>query len=385
MQKKNKNDKNEKKVKHYKNTNHEETNSIDLNNEIIIGIKPLPEQKRKINEKHKSKSKKNAKDNKKIKESLKETSLKDNTIYDEIIVDVNIKNEKVTKNKKDNKNDKNKLKNSKQQNIKRGKNQKPSKVKKNKKTLKEKNKKKLAKKTLFIFKFLCLILIVAGGISFCLLSPVFNIKKVIVFGNNKILSEEIIERSEIEIDNNIFRIQPNKIIQSIKQNPYVDDVKIKRKLPDMVNIDIIEREPTYIFKIADAYVYINNQGYILEISTVEISKPLITGFTTRQESICLGMRLDIEDLEKLNDVIHIFNAAKNNGINNINSIDVSEENNYILRIDSEQKEIYLGDASNLTTKMLFIKTILEDSINVPGTIFVNRDLSNKGAFFNEKI
>ena len=388
MQKQNKRNK-----KQNKNKNCNENNSIDLDNEIIIGIKPLPEPKikNKNNKKNNNKNKKRDKDKnkKKIdKKTIKESKENNNIIFDEILVDVNIKQDEKndknikTKNTKNKKKNKTNSKNKKTNNNKPIKNNIQKNVNNNKKI--EKNR-KIKKTVLKLFKWTCIFAIITGGISFCLLSPMFNIKKINVKGNSKIPGEEIISLSEIEVDNNIFRIQPNKTIDLIKKNAYVEEVKIKRKLPETINIEITERKPTFIFKFADAYVYINNQGYILEISPNKIEKPIILGIKTKQEDIHVGNRLNVEDLEKLNDVIHIFNTAKSNQIENINAIDISDRQNYILKIDSEKKEVFLGDASNLTTKMLFIKSILDANTNIPGTIFVNRDLSNKGAFFNEEV
>jgi len=51
----------------------------------------------------------------------------------------------------------------------------------------------------------------------------------------------------------------------------------------------------------------------------------------------------------------------------------------------EKKTVHMGDNSNLSTKMLYIISILEENKGVEGEIFVNTDLSNKGAIFRKKI
>ena len=55
------------------------------------------------------------------------------------------------------------------------------------------------------------------------------------------------------------------------------------------------------------YAYINNQGYILEISDVKIEVPTITGYVT--ENLEEGKRLIEADLEKLDTVIQIIKTA----------------------------------------------------------------------------
>ena len=68
-----------------------------------------------------------------------------------------------------------------------------------------------------------------------------------------------------------------------------------------------------MIKFGNAYAYINNQGYILEITDKEEAVPIITGYETLDENIQEGNRLNTEDLEKLNDVLKIMEAASSSG------------------------------------------------------------------------
>ncbi len=55
-------------------------------------------------------------------------------------------------------------------------------------------------------------------------------------------------------------------------------------------------------------------------------------------------------------------------------------------IRQEKKIIHLGDATNLTNKMLYVLSILEDTKGKEGEIFVNGDLNNKFLpYFREKV
>ena len=59
--------------------------------------------------------------------------------------------------------------------------------------------------------------------------------------------------------------------------------------------------------------------------------------------------------------------------------------NILLVSEKEKKAIHLGDVSNLSTKMAYVKKILNDEKGVEGEILVNTDLTNKGAVFREKV
>ena len=220
-----------------------------------------------------------------------------------------------------------------------------------------------------------------------MLSPIFNIKNIIVTGNKKISSETIISLSGLNIDQNIFNFWSNDIEEAVKQNAYMDTVEVKRKLPDIVEINVKERTATYMITLGNAYVHINNQGYILEITAKKLEVPLLIGYNTTSEEIVEGNRLNQTDLEKLNDVLKIMEVAssgKSDISGLITQIDISDRNNYILSLPKEKKTIYLGDTTNLSTKLLWINKFLEEEKN-EGIIYLNVNLNTKRPYFREKV
>ena len=245
---------------------------------------------------------------------------------------------------------------------------------------------KKRKLILKIIRTIILIGILIGTLIYILLSPLFNIKDVTVTGNNKLSGEEIISLSEIRTEENIFKTSKNDIKNRIKTNPYVENVKIRRKLPDKVEIIVVERVATYMLPFANSYVYINNQGYMLEITSQKANLPIITGFSTPEENLHEGERLLSEDLVKLGEVLQIIESANANGIQAlITKIDISNRQDYTIMLEKEKKLVHMGDVSNLSTKMSYINKIIQDEAGIEGEIFVNTDLTNKGAVFREKV
>lgn len=341
-----------------KNTQKDSTFNVD--NEIIIGIKtlPNPEENKKKTQKRKNEKIKNKNTTKKSKTT--KTKKKTKNKEEEFELKLGIEDEKV----------------------------KPKKKKKKTKKLTKKQEiaRKKRKAFLRLVKWATLILLlIGGGIGF-LLSSFFNIKKIEIVGNNKLTRDEAISLSQIEIEENTFKLLKNKIEKNIKQNAYVESVKIKRNLPSTILIEIEERVPTYMITFANAYAYINNQGYFVEISKEKLELPIITGYATKEEDIQLGERLCTEDLQKLDDILQIMKAAESNEIANIvTKINISDKQDYVLELKSEKKTVHVGDTSNLSTKMLYIKEIIEQNKKIEGEILVNTDLNNKWAIFRKKV
>lgn len=257
----------------------------------------------------------------------------------------------------------------------------PNKSKKaSKKANKKKNgnTKKLRKQAKVLFGFI--ILLVAIILVLC--SPLFNIKNIEVEGNSKLSNERIISISTLQTHTNIFKFNTKLISEKIKENAYVNEAKITRKLPSTVKITIDERQPKYMLQFADSYVYINNQGYMLEISNEKLELPILIGFTTDLSNIKAGNRINVTDLKKMDMVIKIYEAIKSNGLGElVNKIDISNDKNYAIILENEGKTVYLGDCTELNTRILYLKSILETVQGKSGEIFLNVDLNSQEPYF----
>lgn len=239
-----------------------------------------------------------------------------------------------------------------------------------------------------IIKWTTLLLIIIGGIIFALVSPIFNIKDIQVYNNEQISAETILSLSQLKIDQNIFRFSTDKVKKEIKTNPYIESVQIKTKLPNKIEITVEERQKKYNIQFLNGFAYINNQGYILEISEQKVENiPVIQGISTEVEQIVEGNRLNTQDLDKIETVIQIMNICKNYELESkVSSIDITNKMNYIIYMEEEKKTIYLGDESNLSNKMLYVPAILSENQGKEGTIYLNGDINNNfKPRFREKV
>lgn len=318
--------------------NQSSSERINLDNEIIIGLTPKKEEpKKKQNSKRENKSNKkvsNAGSQKKNKSNKKKTA-----------------------------------------------NQKRDKVNSTGSNKKRKNPKK--KKNLKFVKWIIIIILFILAVTLFMMSSIFNIKQIVVTNNNRIPSEEIINLSTLTPGVNMFKTTNGTIRNNIKINPYIENVKVKRNLNGIVTLEIEERTPTYMLKFANAYAYINNQGYILELAESPLELPIITGFKTSEGTINAGNRLEVDDLKNLDNVIKIMESAKSVSLANIiTEIDITDSTNYRLTISSEGKTVQFGDCSNVNIKLLKIQALIEKEKGVQGEIYFQ---DSDRTVFREKV
>ena len=299
-----------------------------------------------------------------------------NDLDNEIIIGINR-----PKTPKNNPKKKYKKNGSKSSGSKKGSNKKVAK----KATSNKKNKidkpRKLRKGLIFFLIILAIIVIIVVlmNLNIC------KITNIEVVDNERVTKEQIEELVNFNQYNNLFSINAIKAQDDIKKNAYIEDVKVSRKFPNTVKITVKERVPKYMLQVADSYVYINNQGYMLEVSVEKLDIPIIVGFKTDLSNAKAGNRLEVEDLKKMETIIKIVETARANDIvDSITKIDVSNDKNYTLILESEQKTVYLGDCSDLNTRMLYLSGILSQTKNIVGEIFLNMDLNTDDAYFREQ-
>lgn len=292
-----------------------------------------------------------------------------NNLDDEIVIGLN----RTKTPKKDNKKSNNKKENNSNKKVAK---------KATSKNNKKKDKQKKSKKGFYIFIIIGLIvitLILLMNLDIC------KIQNIELVDNQYVTLDNVKELANFEQYNNLFSINTFKVINDIKQNAYVEEVKVSRKFPNTLQITLKERTPKYMLQVADSYVYINNQGYMLEVSIERLNVPIILGFQTDLSNVKAGDRLEIDDLMKMEKIIKIVETAKSHDIGNyITKIDVSNDKNYIIILESEQKTVYLGDCSNLNTRMLYLSGILTQTKNLAGEIFLDMDLNTDDAYFREQ-
>lgn len=253
------------------------------------------------------------------------------------------------------------------------------------------NEKKRRLKTKIIKLFLIVVLLIGAGCFLCL-SPMFNVQEIIVQENTKIASDTISSLSGIQLYKNIFLFNKSDAINNIEKNSYIESVKISRALPNKIKITVKERTEKYLVEFAEGkYVSVDGQGYVLEIvENNDNNLPILTGIKTDTETLINiennQVRLCEDDLKKLDTVANIIETAKNYEIiEYITKIDISDGDDYKLILASEEKTVYLGNCSDLNTRILFMKEILNSEKGKKGEIFINENLSEKPPYFREAV
>lgn len=236
----------------------------------------------------------------------------------------------------------------------------------------EKKKRKKRKATLI----LVMIILVIGGISAYLsTSPSFDIQEISVKGNEQLSNEKIIQLAEVKRGDNIFSKLGIVMKVRLKQNGYIEDAQINKIYPNKIEIEVKERQKQFQIKLeTEGYIYIDEQGYILEYGIDKLEIPTILGMEITQNDVGKLHRLDEKDLNKMENILQICEQCKNIEIaDKITQIQVKDE--YIVSLENDGITINLGDTSNLKNRIYYVNAILKQEAGNRGTIYVNGNLN----------
>lgn len=214
------------------------------------------------------------------------------------------------------------------------------------------------------------LLLVSLLIILCLKLSYFNISNIQVYNNKIVSSEEIVKLSKINKGTNIFYLNLKSIETNVLENPYLLNVKIKRKIPNTISIDIQEREAVFYIKTENGYLIVDKSGIILEnrndISNMKLTN--LQGF--KLEGAAVGNVLPCDDKRKL-DVISLITeliSLNTSGLD-ITSVDLSD----ILNI-----KVYIG---SLCIKMGTDENI-KDKLNLSLNIINNNNLKDSKGYID---
>lgn len=233
--------------------------------------------------------------------------------------------------------------------------------------VKKKKKKKLIKRII-----LGLFVLIIGIIIFIYKAPFFNLKEIKISGLVTISNESLQEKLKYNIGGNIFTLDYNDIVNKLKENPYIKEVKISKKGINKINIDIIENKVAYYIENSGNFKIINNEGIIVE-EVVDISDRTLTkisGVDVSNKKLGESISDNIE-LPKALDEFYTLIENMPEG-QNFSEINLSNTNSIICYIGNV--EIRVGDRENLLDKINLALNLINQGTIAKGYI----DMSVEG-------
>jgi len=175
---------------------------------------------------------------------------------------------------------------------------------------------------------LALFVLVAGGLvltgysgmrlyRLALTTPYLTLRAINVRGNARVPAAEVIRLSGVRAGRNIFSFSSAEAARKVKKNPWVDEVRLRRKLPDTLSFEIKERRPVAVVKMDRLYVMDSSGVIFKKLSASDgVDLPVITGLDRAvSSSVDRDYGRALTGLLRLLEKRDGFNAARVSEIN----------------------------------------------------------------------
>lgn len=248
--------------------------------------------------------------------------------------------------------------------------------------MKEKQKIKLKRKQKKQITLLALVILVASVASVMLLTPGFNIKNIKVQGNSIVKSEDIIKSSGIVTNVNIFEISTREAKKNIEKMGYIDEAKVKRKLPSTITIEVVEAAGVAYVPVKKGSAVITADGRVLEIVKDKEKKqtlPVIKGIENAEAKV--GKAISAESKARVETlVLCLKEFSKDSLIFEMQEIDVSSISDITFTYNDSKLTVRVGNTENLDYKIDIFQPILNEiGENPEGYIDLERQIYRKKA------
>jgi len=199
----------------------------------------------------------------------------------------------------------------------------------------------------------------------------FNVKTFEVNGSTMYVDEDVIDTASIRVGENLFRLNRGYITAKLRLAfPYIEDVTVRRSLPNKLVFDIKEAKEKSAIRTDDTYAILSESYRVLKIKQKEVPKgvTLIEGLDSK--NIIEGNYIQMQNADE-EEILRVLgeNILKYNMVD-IRLINIEDVNDIKIEI-SDNRIILLGDKKGLQHKFIMYDTINKKSLKDTEKVIVN--------------
>ncbi len=229
------------------------------------------------------------------------------------------------------------------------------------------NKKRIRRKRKL--KRLCtlalLFLLIAGVGLALVLTLFFKIETVQVKGAKVYAQKEILEKSNIEIGDNLFSVSEKTLNEVLpKSLPFIKSVDVERKLPDTLIINVTATKEIAALEKGSGYILIDETGKILDKdgSNLREGVAVVSGVSPVKAEE--GEKISLKTEELTNTFITALQSIKNSDFKLVTEL-IMEKNGEVSMMYDDRIKVKLGSTVNIDKKIQRAKAAIdkENEIN----------------------
>ena len=214
---------------------------------------------------------------------------------------------------------------------------------------------------LTLFKAILIAVFVVYALYYFSQSSFFALQKIEVRGQQHLTPGEVTGQSGLSDGVNIFQVNLDQARERLLTDPWIAGAVLRRQLPNKVEIDIEERQPSALLIAGQDWLVLDRNGVCIDnlTSTRLYSLPIITGLTP--DTTEPGKQVSA------NPALPVVLAALDLSVEDFFSeVDVANPES-LIAYTRDGIPIYLGDSQNLHSKLLTAQSLMAN-LDDPGSV-----------------
>ena len=208
-----------------------------------------------------------------------------------------------------------------------------------------------------------MIFIISALVLFILSRTVlFRINEFVITGNEKYSSAQILSAGNLSTGKNMYNINTDKAERKIMETLiYIENISVKRKLPDKMIITVEEAEPFACCRYEGArYAVVSRSGRYLETEQASPRVELMQIYGLDLTGVGLGKQLESKDPNKISIVNDLLNSIEETCPGKISYIDITDRTDIMLGYEG-RIDVEFGSSLDYEYKLRYIKAIADEA------------------------
>ena len=226
-----------------------------------------------------------------------------------------------------------------------------------------------------LYKLLTLVVVCAAAVL--ALTLFFKVESVEVTGNSRYSAQEIQDACGVQLGDNLYLLSKPDMVQRLHQQlPYIDEVRITRRLPNTLCVQVTEFTTVYAVEQEGTVWLLTSGGKIVETAAERGDVPLIDGCELLAPSLSGDVSFALELQNRQESLFALLTALESAELTgDVRAIHLGDPT--VLTMDyTERFSVEMPYSADYPRLLRYLTLVIEElETNLTGVIDLTRDLS----------
>ncbi len=201
-------------------------------------------------------------------------------------------------------------------------------------------------------------LLTTGTISYTRAIGMFDLRRIEVRGNNILTRAEVVEAMALPLIGSVFESDLSAIQERVEVLNYVYGVRLGRKLPHTLFIDIVENQPI-AYVAAPEYYILTAEGETIPLPhrRFDLELPTVSGADSTLNALTAGHVREHEQLRQAWEILNYFHVSFPNLYRDLSELVFTDNGEITLYMAETSTAVRLG-GQNLERRIAMLDAFL---------------------------